>query len=1008
MEKTIVCVSAFGFADTVVINGSSYSLESALPSVVIEDHNNRRSQLFIYDSDATFERTGMGLYETKCDELANRTPVALLWQELKYIAHDYERKQRVANSLAKYIIQLIAELWPQPSARASADASGAAAALAANTGTGGASGSGTKAINKAFLQSNCQLVLCIPDNFDEAEQQALLNAFSGFEIQLLWRSIATLLGYFNGDATQVDAEHEPLGFPDIAGSASLSATATAHVLYVGPDSIDLSSYDLKLHRDAKYVIPVRRKPVYTNCASGTSFLHYALSYAEHFLKTNSLIDEDAEAFESYRLYCLALLSQLIYQFPEVWGQNEVTLSERAAASAAGAASAGGGVVLEEPPLRALHIPDRAEPLALGQWVEVRELLDADTITEVHSSPDSLESFYELFDFNAESLGRCESDRMDFISWLKRLMKQNEMQLDNPLYRTGSECLILTGPMIKVLDEACDAFFLVKSAVEQMHLRFAHSFAPWNKMAEGGFIYQTRLNRADPDNVPTYLDRLNKLSMVISNSDRTAYQEEKLIEEKEVPPQETLRNEIRLSIGKSSDHIELYVSSDPRFNDESINLATTESFKAQGGISVQKGTLYFSSGRKAQQDEKVRVVVEQRALSGYVKLHIIPIGESSVLPPQGETQTFDPNKKVNFEGTLPQLAMTYPPLVRPNFMLNSSVRSWTSLTREHTIFNSSTVSQKLCYYNGKFASDGIKRLIQQRLSADKHDNISIAQLISGRKDYDAFVTRLKECLPFTNVALFGDSGLNSFFYSIEVALQAALNEKDPSYLTGMRNKLFKHYCDFVQDQEQEVTLCCKTLVKFAPFNSLLLQSAISLIENHPISFSPNSKGFCLERKFARSMIASAYKILEDLKQQADSGTLKEKAMQNCTVVGSRMLSIALKAMMYSLLYRKKEADFITEGELAALDQLLDTTLQNYDELDSYLKTHDFTQKIYPNRIRWKRTTPQELQQQFTERFSSFVESKLKKLLPEVKKYLHKQGSNPNIMAEIQDLNEEEDE
>ena len=181
MAKSIISISAFGFADTIVIDGKVYM---------------RENKLYMYGQDALYERTGIGLSDN--DHYSSRIPVALLWQQLKHLQPRDENKQHAANSLAKYIIQLACDAFDEHK-RATANT-----APAPVNDTVAMSSLSTKIIrtNKAYLQSHCQLVICIPDNFDEAEQQALINSFSGFEVQLLWRSIATLLGHFNAYSYQ--------------------------------------------------------------------------------------------------------------------------------------------------------------------------------------------------------------------------------------------------------------------------------------------------------------------------------------------------------------------------------------------------------------------------------------------------------------------------------------------------------------------------------------------------------------------------------------------------------------------------------------------------------------------------------------------------------------------------------------------------------------------------------------------------------------------------------------
>lgn len=983
MAKSIISISAFGFADTIVIDGKVYMQDSNLPSVVIEDRENK---LYMYGQDALYERTGIGLSDN--DHYSSRIPVALLWQQLKHLQPRDENKQHAANSLAKYIIQLACDAFDEHK-RATANT-----APAPVNDTVAMSSLSTKIIrtNKAYLQSHCQLVICIPDNFDEAEQQALINSFSGFEVQLLWRSIATLLGHFNAYSYQAIVPEpsfanimetaKPATHLSIASMAEESQdntpedkdTATVYVLYIGPDSIDLSSYDLKLHTDQRYVIPIRRESVYRQCASGTSFLHYAISYAFSFLSSElraSLASTYAEAQKQNNIQILkqlqnAVIAQVIYQFPEAWGQSDS--SEK---------------------LRVLRIPQtQSQNQGIGNWCHVHELLPAQQRAQVRSRPYALQSFYELYGCDNEQF--IPNSNKDRTEWIRNVI--NALQLEELRASKPHECLLITGPMLYGNSSTIDSFS--RTLAHQLPLGLSRYNTAWPNMALGGCLFQERLNINDSKAYPTYLDRLTKLSIVISNREHTEYKEQVLIADQLIAPnQDFPHTEVVLSINKGSDHIELYVSTDSDFNDDSINLATETPFTMQDPkVSVQKATLKFASGRKAQEDETVKVWVEQRALSGYAKIHIQPADgkASSVLPPHGEVQVFDPSKKVDFTETLSQLARAYPPLSEPPHEKLATTIPRRPLTKEDIIFRSSRKHQHLVYFDGKFSPLEMQAKINQRLLKDYRMYYDDLITAASKGDLAFFISTIKKCLPFPQAKLFGDPVLERIANTVALAVEQSFKLGTEISIKN-KNTLLSSYCMFVPDSKEEVNKCCYWLLKMAPFNTQQMNDVLILIENHPQVFSPSSPDFSMGFEFARTLLDVSKNIIRATVRKSN---LFNDIISRPSVIGSRSLSLSLRLMLYSLLYRKEELNFIDEVELEEIEQLLDDTLSTYQQFD---------QKIQRRMLSTARTR---LDPDFKVRFHSFVEGKLNILLPEVKKYLRKEGSNPNIMSELQDLDEED--
>ena len=202
-----------------------------------------------------------------------------------------------------------------------------------------------------------------------------------------------------------------------------------HVLYIGPDSIDLSTYDLRLHTDQRYVIPIRRESVYKNCASSISLLHYAISYAFTFLglelkeSVHAAYNEtqqqkDLQIFERLQN---AVVAQVIYQFPEAWGQSDTNKQ-----------------------LRVLRIPQtQSQNHGIDKWCHVKELLPAQQRTQVRSNSFALKSFYKLYGCHNEQFTPYDT-KMDMTEWIRKVLIDHH--LDDLSLHEPHECLLITGPI----------------------------------------------------------------------------------------------------------------------------------------------------------------------------------------------------------------------------------------------------------------------------------------------------------------------------------------------------------------------------------------------------------------------------------------------------------------------------------------------------------------------------------------------------------------------------------
>lgn len=990
--STIVSVSAFGFADTVSINGVCFQPNSSLPAVIIED---RQNSLFLYGAAALKERTGLGLSDQ--ESAGARMPVSFLWQQLKS-SDNLGVKQLAAHRIAKYVVKLVCECYPQYLLQQASVAADSAPSVAfSNTGA-----NRLPLINKAFLKANCRLVLCIPDNFDEVEQQCLLNAFSGFELRLLWRSIACLLGFFNGVAaapqkiantqaptaaklpltaaapsglSKVVSNNQDVAAGILASSAlellpaditSLALMRQVYVLYLGPDSIDLSLYELKLHSDQQYVIPVRLKPIYDDCAlpQGLSLWQYALSAAAFALNKLPLTlkqQHDTRVRQQ-------LLLQLVFKYPEMW--------------------------LQQSPLGTVQV--LRVPEAQGDnyaWLYTQQsLLTPNDSIKLTVDSNALTAFTHAYELKVDE---------SLAAYAPAVAQPHFSRFSKEVPATFMECLLqevlkrhqqhtpvlVTGPQLNH-----HAFFkLLQQRLQAANIDV--TVVPWTDLSLGGVVFQQRLDYNDPELYPTYLDRLRKLSMVITNSDATDYREKVLIDDQqEISPQYEFNTTQLLTIQAGSNCIGLYVSHDPNFNDESIAKATTVSFKDQG-ISVQSAEIPFRSGKTAPQNEPVEITVRQKALSGYTKIIIRPLGPSEVLPPRGEIQDFDPQKKVDFTGLLPVLSRAYPPLARPKHLAGR--RRINKLTRNNTLFSTkkSASTNSLVYYDQQFASYAYSKQVAKRLETDLITHGAVLRFALNSNNFKRLNDELKNCLPLPMYRPFGQERFNQIAAIISKAVDRALN--GTGFKSDVNNLLGKE-CDFVPDRAQEVGMCCTHLLhyynQYGIFNTAIISRVITLVENHPQCFTPSSPQFCLSHDLALALSNSSYdliqKVIAELQQVA-------VFLQKQRLTGKNMLSYALMSLLYALLYRKKDPTFLNdEASLQKWDEVLNSVLKHYRSLLSLMRSGKY--RDYVDLL---------VSKSFMDNVDSFIASKLEPLIKDVIKYLHKEGSNPNIMAELGQLEDE---
>lgn len=945
--RLIVSVSAFGFGDSVYINeatllaGTEQMINEApqqaeteqmsgamLPSIIIEDPSHKT---YLYGQRALNERTGSGLQlsslnlglDTTSDSNSQevRALVAMLWQQLKD-SHEQSVKQEAANRICKHVIQLICDRGHD------------------------------RLCNRSEVRSNAQIVLLIPDNFTEVEQQCLLNAFMGYELRLLWRSVAALMGAFEQHG------FDSPRFLIESYRPNNNARPLVHVLYLGADSFDLSTYEIAFEQGSDHLIPVRLEAVYQYCSLGLNFTQFALSVAYHYAR--DLIKPMFEVMRSgqHKQIEQSLVLQLLNQNSNLWGiEGDLTQTVLK-------------ISIAQPKgdlTKWVHLPEYKNKVRLNQELSLLDIKD----------------FYQRFDANLkpqipEAHDSAQSQVLSFVQQVALAIKN---KFSDPLTTcskapsgTGPTCCFIVGADQLVQDNAIyQALSKLLSADRARHYRVINS----TSLSHGGALFQERINR----NESTYLDRLPKLSTIVVNDNQDSYQEHVLIEEKEISPQDVVTATVVQQIKTGAKGIDLYISNDPRFNDESIEAATDISF-AEQDISVKNAKFDFSDGIVATHDEPVSVTAMQRPLSGYVKIKIKPQGESQLLPPYGITRDFDPEKTPDVTECLPRLASSYPPLAKPRAdqWITAQEYRYGSINnnrldeKSSTIFFSNRKGSNLVYYDRTFA-DGYEDIVRQRLEYDR-TYLYPKLAACARGNIFRFKIVLDQCLPCTMYRPFGWPHDTQIVEMIQTQLEYAMK-----YDKTGRNTLLNFYCRHVADYAPDINECCNFFIRIKELNTRHFEAVRILLENHPRSFNPRSNEFCMSREFTQVITKSSLDILE----QSLKDVTAYRLIREQVVKGSQKLSISLIMLMYSLMYRCQDRSYLaSERELAEIENLLHKVEAHYSQVAAEV-----------NRSR-------EADEYFKYRLNEFVESKLKKLVPQVIEFLKKKGTNSNIMAALTKL------
>lgn len=871
-------------------------------NTVIEDKANG---LFLYDSQAKEQRTGSGIFEelTPSTDLL-KLPVSILWQQL-HTKKDLEQ-EKVAIVLRKYIVAFILEKLKQnpdfaPFVKTEYD-----------------------------LKRDFYLVLIIPDNLAEREQQCLLNAFSLYDIKLLWRSVAFLMNVlFNPSLNQ----------KFLANRKGQAAYENLGVLYFGVDDFCYSEYELRQSKeDNQEFYIVRKYPVYAHCSLGYSYFDFAYSYAQ---RASEQIIGGYDCPNQ-----LNVILQMLYSCPDIWGKEQVNT-----------------------------------PVSL--WLKSKQ-------SELWYlwNPNNSKSLFDLrFDFENQSYSLLYSklglQRKETISSVYDLVKQVDQQVS-----AGTK-VFLAGAMSKSkhLSPLISLFENKVDTIEQSG-------------AEGATIFLDRLLQ---DKV-TYLDRLRSFALLVSKDEE--YNVVKLIDSNDVvkPSQivEKTYDQI-FSIDNTSSNLELYISQDDRFNEQSVKEATTHSF-ASLGIEVYHSSIELEE--KLEKPEHVKLAVKQAPLSGLTKLIIKPNNpDDTALDPHGYSVNFDlSNTKMNqiFTDCLEQVSFSFPPYMA--YRLDKVVKNWRATMCGECL-------EAIQVYNGETLNPYINpeefnACIQSKL-----------ELFSGFQPSQCTSTNINcklknyleqfEKIPKYNLPVLQPIANNLRAYIKEVRKYA--NAKK-----SFVGDLFVCYSTMVSQDAESVLGFFNLLQNYKDVVSVYRQtiSTYYLIRSHPKLFNPSLPSFVLDKSLANILLQiSKNGITDSLNEFYENipnldksiQIIKEHYQKFSTIPLPKeylKLSFTKSATIYSLLslilhvlmYRKRDKRFLAKGspDYTDLKQKLDYIKQVagclFDKSVNIL-SHSLLRIPANESVRKK-----------IESYSIRV-NKLIKHLDGVLDYLDRKGNNANILIQI---------
>ena len=191
----------------------------------------------------------------------------------------------------------------------------------------------------------------------------------------------------------------------------------------------------------------------------------------------------------------------------------------------------------------------------------------------------------------------------------------ELIRDEIARRCSSETILCTGPLI-------ESEIISKYIIDYVSNRnFSKTFRTCTKMAYGAVVF----NKRQENREPTYKEKIDKVSYIATDENEERYVAVTLLEDDYIEPTKAHESKpVKFLLKKGSKKIQLYVSTDKKFNQEVLDNAEHTSFKDQNVKVLEATPKKF----KKAVDEDINVVVylEQKLLSGYLKVIIKSLDE----------------------------------------------------------------------------------------------------------------------------------------------------------------------------------------------------------------------------------------------------------------------------------------------------------------------------------------------------------------------------------------------
>lgn len=874
MHNKVIGVSVFGINDGIYIDDVDIGIKDYIPSVVIEDFDNK---VYMYSNSAKFDKTGLSLDRESYNQKSNsRKMIALLWQQLELS----NEKSYQANLLCRYILETIKE-----SINSNPDIK--------------------DKISIHDLKKNYTIVLCIPDTCGVSEQDALLRAFNGYDLKLVWRSVASLLAYYEDESINQSQ----------TGSDSIS------VLYVGPDSIDVIEYGVEVveHNSKLYSVPKRHQAVYESNQIPINGTDLTIALVNDIINSQYPYMEKSVKDKFAR--------QIFYRFSFVWGKEQGANSINTLFC---------------------YTDDQYEykTVSLESKSDFSDIKYTDLIGDIYKDNDIKDVSYK-------------SQNNSYIYELIR---------DEIARRCSSETVLCTGPLI-------ESEIISKYIIDYVSNRnFSKTFRTCTKMAYGAVVF----NKRQENREPTYKEKIDKVSYIATDENEERYVAVTLLEDDYIEPTKAHESKpVKFLLKKGSKKIQLYVSTDNKFNQEVLDNAEHTSFKDQNVKVLEATPKKF----KKAVDEDINVVVylEQKLLSGYLKVIIKSLDEkdNDFIPKSGISVAFDREHQELYEGTFEYKNLGYNKYHILNLTnidnVTPSYKNRQFFTNRFS-FGSPTLNSQYtkCYYNkySKVDQSLIDKIDLYNQDLKAHSDGFIEQvrnsiLIDRGNTSENLRNEIYNCLKHNKISG-GD------YYTLLCGFIKAMGKEDLEKAVLLLSKYQKLY-----KSEYRVLSACRYIVMY-----------------NPVLFNPKSKSFDFPTKLKDIMYHTAKEYLIETCSKNELYFEPNTKARTIKTNGRNKVISAFSTFGYILWYRRSPngRTFLTNStEINNINKILTSVIDCYrTSYNSLFDDNVQSIALYDTHLK---------------KIEDFI-SKLEQFKEVLISFLNKKGSDKDILAITEELMESE--